>query len=106
LVYETWSPRKHKWIRKQFSVPVRPKTRLSKGFVRPSTQGVDLFSKDRDYDGHMRLENGKIMIDIFESNEKNPSRAYVESQSFPNDQSGRKEAQDFLKFYGFDYTIV
>ena len=77
--------------------------------VIPNEKGTDLYSKDDSYDAHIRIERiGKekeMIIDVFKSKTKDPKRAYVESQSFSNDDTGAEEAQEFLSEYDIQYEI-
>lgn len=99
--YETWSPRKDRWIPKKVSCPRRAERKS----CNPNKQGKVLSSAEGSYDAHQRLEGGEIMIDVFESREKDPDKAYVETQSFSNDWQGKREAEQFLQSYGFMYRL-
>ncbi len=75
--------------------------------VRATTRGADINSPDCKYDGHVRLEEGEIFVDIFKSNIKNPDRAHRESQSFPRTKSGATDATDYIREgYGFRTKII
>jgi hypothetical protein len=78
--------------------------------VIPNEEGNDLYSKDDSFDAHLRLEDigegPEIVIDIFNSKMKDPSKAYIESRNFPNDETGAGEAQEFLTKYRLFYKIM
>jgi hypothetical protein len=68
-----------------------------------------LNSTDKVYDAHIRTEKvvGKrvITVDVFRSSIKSAARAHVESDLFAASSRGAKEAQGFLKDYGFAVRV-
>ena len=86
--------------------------------VIPTSAGIDLFSIDRKYDAHIRVEKfqgeKQITVDVFDSMEKNADAAHIDSQEFPYTQEGAAEAEDYLRNgipeftpkYNFDYRVM
>ena len=76
----------------------------------PTKKGTDIESIDKKYDAHVRLEmaGGEwlIFVDVFDSGVKSGNAAHLDSDSFPIDGPGAKEATDYLREYGFDVRIV
>ena len=64
-------------------------------------KGTDLETTDKKYDAHVRLEmRGEewlIFVDVFDSAEKRANAAHMDSDSFPVNPSGAKEATDYLR---------
>ena len=78
--------------------------------ITPTAKGTDIYSTDKKYDAHLRLEKAGgewlIFVDIFNSAVKSANAAHVDSDSFAVTASGAKEATDYLREYGFDVRIV
>jgi len=75
-------------------------------FVKLSTKGQDVKSSDGKHDGHVRLEDGEIAVDIFDTTVDDPDEAHVTSDSFSNSTIGRNQAKDFLREYGIRVKFV
>jgi hypothetical protein len=62
------------------------------------TEGFDLFSNDKSLDVHVRLEGGRVLIDLFDSSIKDNNQAHIESEDFDN----WVEAKKWLECNGFN----
>lgn len=57
-------------------------------------------------DGHVRLEDGEIFVDVFDSAIPPPEDGHLETETFPNTKEGRVEATEFLRGYGINFRVV
>lgn len=78
--------------------------------VKPNRNGTDLIGgkhRGRELDGHMRIEDGEIAIDLFDSSvpTKGSKDPWVGGDRFPHTLKGAEEATEFIQSYGFNIGI-
>ena len=66
--------------------------------VRLTPKGADVAGSA--FDAHVRLEGERLFVDVFDSAVQDARLAHLDSESFPNDNGGRAEAERFLERYG------
>lgn len=77
-----------------------------------SEKGADVPpTRDGKYDAHVRIEDlpgaGKqIVVDLFNFQIRDNARAHIESQHFPPNMAGIKEANDYLQGRGFNTILA
>lgn len=82
-----------------------PRPNLKRKIV-PNTEGTDLDSPSYGVDGHVRIEDDKIEVDVFDRNIKDADEAWIATEEFDNTPEGLKEANQFLKEEGFDAELT
>jgi len=73
--------------------------------IRPNEQGTDIFTDDRSLNAHVRLEEGDIVVDVFDNTIEDATAAVVDGETFDRTAEGTKEATNFLREHGFRQTI-
>jgi hypothetical protein len=71
-----------------------------------TSDGTDLDSPSYGVDGHVRIEDDKIEVDVFDRNIKDADEAWIATEEFDNTPEGLKEANRFLKEEGFDAELT
>lgn len=74
--------------------------------VRPTRAGVDLDNVTKTRDANVRLEEGEIAVDVFDSRVQDAARAHIESEAFPTDEAGAAAATEFLRSFAFDVRVL
>ena len=72
----------------------------------PNTLGTDVDGPEYGVDGHIRVEEDKIKVDIFDRNIKDPDEAWIATEEFDNSPGGIREANQFLDDEGFNTELV
>ncbi|MHB1909276.1 MAG: hypothetical protein ACYCQJ_10475 [Nitrososphaerales archaeon] len=94
-----------------------PITAIPGSTIIPTREGCDIYTRDKRFDGHIRLEKQGsrlvIAIDVFDSKIDDPKDAQIDSVSFLNSDEGTKRAEEYLRkgtyetvAFGFDYKIM
>jgi hypothetical protein len=74
--------------------------------VVPTARGQDLEAKAAHRDAHIRLEEGEIHVDVFNSEIEDSSKAHIEPEAFPKTIEGAQDATDFLDGHGFRVKVL
>jgi hypothetical protein len=76
--------------------------------IKLTKEGADAFStckgQKSGHDAHIRIENGMIAVDVFDSSKTDPNKAHEASEMFSLSKKGIREAEAFLKEYGITVT--
>ena len=87
-------------VKRPFTMPS-----IVRGRLWPDEEGQDIQSPDKRWDAHVRLEDGEICIDVFDSRIEDSSRAHVYSMNFDDDEDGAEDGTLQLEQYGFEVSV-